>query len=81
MFEGDLGFGSEFRHQFQKPEPVSGFFSPARKASAGGPSRICLASVTLPIPVFLALYDLSALSFYLVSSRACARPLPLLARV
>ena len=46
------GFGSVFHHQFQKPELVSGFFTSARRASAGGTSRIRLASVTLPIPAF-----------------------------
>jgi hypothetical protein len=44
--EGDLGFGSVFRHQIQKPEPVSGFFTSARNASSGGLSRASLASVT-----------------------------------
>lgn len=59
MFEGDLGFGSEFRHQFLKPELVSGFFTSACNASTGGTSQSCLASVTLPIFVFLALCGLS----------------------
>ena len=68
-------------HQFQKPELVSGFFTPVRNASSGGPSRICLASGTPHISAFLALHGLSVLRFYLVASRACARSLPVLMRV
>ena len=75
------GFGSVFHHQFQKPELVSGFFTSARRASAGGPSRICLASGTPHISALLALPGLSVLGFYLVVSRACARLLPVLVRV
>lgn len=35
-------FLGKVRHQFPKPEPVSGFFTSARNASFGGASRICL---------------------------------------
>ena len=75
------GFGSVFRHQFQKPELVSGFFTSARRASAGGPSRICLASGAPHISALLALHGLSVLRSYLVVSRAYARLLPVLVRV
>ena len=79
--EGGRGVGSVFRHQIQKPELVSGFFTSAVCASSGGTSRICLASVTPRIPPVLALRGLSVLRFSLVVSRACARLLPVLARV
>ena len=79
--KGGRGFGSVFRHQFKKPELVSGFFTSAVCASSGGTSRICLASVTPRIPPVLALRGLSVLRFSLVVSRACARLLPVLARV
>ena len=79
--EGGRGFGSVFRHQIQKPELVSGFFTSAVCARTGGASRLCLASVTPHISPFLALFGLSVLQFYLLASRACARSLPVLARV
>ena len=83
LFSSDYGrgFGSVFHHQFQKPELVSGFFTSARRTSSGGPSRICLASGAPHISALLALPGLSALGFYLVVSRACARLLPVLVRV
>ena len=81
LFEGDLGFGSVFRHQFQKPELVSGFFTSAVCASSGGTSRICVASGSPRICLFLARCDLSTLRFSLLASRACARSLPVLMRV
>jgi hypothetical protein len=58
----------------KKPEPVSGFFTPARNASSGGPSRDELASGAPHIPPFLGLSGLSVLRFYLFASRALARP-------
>ena len=70
-----------FHHQIQKPELVSGFFTSAVCARTGGASRLCLASVTPHISPFLALFGLSVLQFYLLASRACARSLPVLARV
>ena len=63
-------FDSALGHQFQKPEPVSGFFTSGRGASSGGPSPICLASVIPPMSAFLALFGLSVLHFYLDASRA-----------
>lgn len=50
--QGILHSGSHFLHQFQKPELVSGFFTPARSASSGAPARICLASVTPSVAAF-----------------------------
>ena len=79
--EGGRGFGSVFRHQFQKPELVSGFFTSALYASLGGTSQIRLASATPFVSALWAPRGLSVLRFSLVVSRACARSLPVLARV
>ena len=68
-------------HQFQKPELVSGFFTSALYASLGGTSQIRLASATPFVSALWAPRGLSVLRFSLVVSRACARSLPVLARV
>jgi hypothetical protein len=48
------GFGSVFRHQSPKPEPVSGFFVPARNASAGGVWRKALRRAGIASPAEIA---------------------------
>ncbi len=72
---------AKLHHHIQKPEPVSGFFTSACSASSGGPSRIRLASGTPPVFAHWALFGLSVLRFSLLASRACARSLPVLARI
>ena len=68
-------------HQYSKNQPFSvGFFSPI-PASAGADSGHGLASAIPPNPVFSPPSTPLCSPFSLVVSRACARVLPVLARV
>ena len=83
LFSSDCGrgFGSMFHHQNSKNQPFSvGFFSRI-PASAGADSGHGLASAIPPNPAFSPPPTPLCSPFSLLVSRACARSLPVLARV